>query len=117
MKRTLDEEDEGTALSQRGGDGAWAGRWRTERDIEIEGTWPPPVVAFEELLLPSSLLAHLRSSYTKPTDVQAQVIPAALAGADLLISAPTGSGKTLAFGVPLIAMHRQSTCASACTNT
>ncbi|RLA44253.1 MAG: ATP-dependent helicase [Gammaproteobacteria bacterium] len=36
----------------------------------------------------------------KATDVQAEVIPAALAGQDLLISAETGSGKTLAYLIP-----------------
>lgn len=35
-----------------------------------------------------------------PTDVQAQVIPAALAGKNLLVSAETGSGKTLAYLIP-----------------
>ena len=37
---------------------------------------------------------------TDPTDVQAQVIPAALAGKNLLVSAETGSGKTLAYLIP-----------------
>ena len=37
---------------------------------------------------------------TEPTDVQAQVIPAALAGKNLLVSAETGSGKTLAYLIP-----------------
>nr|WP_222711559.1 DEAD/DEAH box helicase [Parahaliea aestuarii] len=37
-----------------------------------------------------------------PTPVQAQMIPAALAGSDLLVSAETGSGKTLAYLVPIL---------------
>lgn len=36
----------------------------------------------------------------QPTDVQAQVIPQALTGRDLLVSARTGSGKTLAYLIP-----------------
>jgi ATP-dependent RNA helicase SrmB len=36
-----------------------------------------------------------------PTEVQQRAIPAALAGADLRISAETGSGKTLAYLIPL----------------
>jgi ATP-dependent RNA helicase SrmB len=40
--------------------------------------------------------------FSEPTDVQAQVIPAALAGGDLRVSAETGSGKTLAYLVPII---------------
>ena len=38
----------------------------------------------------------------KPTDVQAQVIPEAISGRDLLVSAKTGSGKTLAYLIPSI---------------
>ncbi len=38
---------------------------------------------------------------TEPTEVQRRVIPAALDGTDLLISAETGSGKTLAYVLPL----------------
>ncbi len=37
-----------------------------------------------------------------PTEVQAEVVPAALAGGDLLVSAETGSGKTLAYLIPSI---------------
>jgi len=40
--------------------------------------------------------------FSEPTDVQTQVIPAALAGGDLRVSAETGSGKTLAYLVPII---------------
>ena len=36
-----------------------------------------------------------------PTPVQAEAVPAALAGADLKVSAETGSGKTLAYLLPL----------------
>jgi superfamily II DNA/RNA helicase len=38
--------------------------------------------------------------YTEPTAVQAKVIPAALAGGDLMVSSQTGSGKTAAFLLP-----------------
>jgi len=38
--------------------------------------------------------------FATPTDVQEQVIPAALAGHDLRVSAETGSGKTLAYLLP-----------------
>ena len=37
-----------------------------------------------------------------PFQIQTRVIPAALAGADILAKAPTGSGKTLAFAVPIV---------------
>ncbi len=38
----------------------------------------------------------------EPTDVQAQVVPKALSGCDLLVSAKTGSGKTLAYLIPSV---------------
>lgn len=37
-----------------------------------------------------------------PTEVQQAVVPAALRGGDLLVSAETGSGKTLAYLIPLV---------------
>jgi len=40
------------------------------------------------------------TGYTEPTAVQQAAIPAALAGADLLVSSQTGSGKTAAFVLP-----------------
>ncbi|MFM1847173.1 MAG: hypothetical protein RL417_647 [Pseudomonadota bacterium] len=40
--------------------------------------------------------------FVSPTPIQAQSIPAALEGRDLVASAETGSGKTAAFGIPLI---------------
>jgi ATP-dependent RNA helicase RhlE len=41
--------------------------------------------------------------------IQADVIPAALAGGDLLVQSPTGSGKTLAFGIPIIERLERNT--------
>ena len=40
--------------------------------------------------------------FTEPTPIQAQAIPPALEGRDVLGGAQTGSGKTAAFGLPLI---------------
>ncbi|UQZ36015.1 RNA helicase [Paenibacillus sp. PK3_47] len=40
-------------------------------------------------------------NYTKPTEVQSKVIPAALKGKDLIVKSQTGSGKTAAFAIPL----------------
>lgn len=39
--------------------------------------------------------------YEIPTPVQQQVIPAVLAGNDVLVQSQTGSGKTASFGIPL----------------
>lgn len=59
---------------------------------------------FSELNLPPKLLASLQAmKFTTPTPIQAQAIPPALEGKDILGSAQTGTGKTGAFGIPLIA--------------
>src|SRR5206468_2277275 len=39
---------------------------------------------------------------TEPTPVQAEAIPALLAGKDVVGQSATGSGKTLAYGIPLV---------------
>lgn len=41
-------------------------------------------------------------NYTTPTPIQAQAIPIALAGQDVMGTAQTGTGKTAAFAIPLI---------------
>ncbi|HME09434.1 MAG TPA: DEAD/DEAH box helicase [Bryobacteraceae bacterium] len=43
-----------------------------------------------------------RHGFVQPTAVQAQAIPPALAGRDVLATAQTGTGKTLAFVLPLL---------------
>src|SRR5690606_6010094 len=58
---------------------------------------------FETLgLSPALLRALTEANYTTPTPIQAQSIPALLAGHDLLGAAQTGTGKTAAFGLPLL---------------
>ena len=39
--------------------------------------------------------------FDTPTEVQAEVVPRALSGKDLTVTAATGSGKTLAYLIPL----------------
>ncbi len=57
-----------------------------------------------DLGLPAALVdAVLDLGYVRPTPIQAQAIPALLAGRDLLGVAQTGTGKTAAFGLPLLA--------------
>lgn len=61
------------------------------------------MTSFNDLALDASLLRAIeRLGYSQATDVQAQTIPAALAGNDLLVSAKTGSGKTAAFLLPML---------------
>ena len=60
-------------------------------------------MTFETLgLSPALLRALAEQSITTPTPIQAQAIPLALAGHDLLGGAQTGTGKTAAFGLPLL---------------
>ncbi|WP_150538693.1 ATP-dependent RNA helicase SrmB [Actinobacillus vicugnae] len=62
-----------------------------------------PLLTFEELdLAPQLLKALAKKGYKRPTAVQAETIPHALDGRDLLGSAPTGTGKTAAFLLPAI---------------
>ncbi len=63
-------------------------------------------MTFTELgLAPPLLRAIEMLGFTEPTPVQAQAIPPALAGRDLMVSSQTGSGKTAAFLLPLL--HQQ----------
>src|SRR6201996_1403948 len=58
---------------------------------------------FSELgLSPQTLQAVADSGYTTATPIQAQAIPVALAGQDILGIAQTGTGKTAAFTLPMI---------------
>lgn len=58
---------------------------------------------FTDLTLSAPLPRNLaRNCFVQPTPVQAQSIPAALAGADVVATAQTGTGKTLAFVLPLL---------------
>lgn len=59
---------------------------------------------FTSLQLPKALASSLdKMNFHAPTPIQAQAIPHALEGKDILGSAQTGTGKTGAFGIPLIA--------------
>jgi ATP-dependent RNA helicase RhlE len=60
---------------------------------------------FTSLNLHPSLLRGLKDlGFTRPTPIQADAIPPAMAGKDLLACAMTGSGKTVAFLLPIL--HR-----------
>jgi len=58
---------------------------------------------FDGFGLSSDLNTSLKKmNYTQPTPIQAQAIPLALKGHDILGSAQTGTGKTAAFSIPMV---------------
>jgi ATP-dependent RNA helicase RhlE len=60
---------------------------------------------FSELPLSAALQQKLAAAqFVTPTPVQAQALPPALEGKDVLATAQTGTGKTLAFLIPIIEM-------------
>jgi ATP-dependent RNA helicase DeaD len=60
-------------------------------------------IGFDSFNLPQHInQALVRMGYTTPTSIQAQAIPFALQGRDILGSAQTGTGKTAAFSIPMI---------------
>ncbi len=59
------------------------------------------MTTFADLGLSDSVLAAVdKLGYTEPTPVQAQSIPLALQGRDMIAAAKTGTGKTAAFSLP-----------------
>nr|XP_010922760.1 LOW QUALITY PROTEIN: ATP-dependent RNA helicase DBP2-like [Elaeis guineensis] len=64
---------------------------------------PAPIESFNDMCLHSSIMKDIAfHEYTRPTSIQAQAMPVALSGRDLLGCAETGSGKTAAFTIPMI---------------
>jgi superfamily II DNA/RNA helicase len=62
-----------------------------------------PTVPFSSLKLAQPLLDAIASDgYTNPTPIQAQAIPPAVEGRDVLGIAQTGTGKTAAFALPIL---------------
>jgi superfamily II DNA/RNA helicase len=61
------------------------------------------VSGFAELQLNEAILRAVdESGYTQPTAIQAQAIPAVLAGRDVVGIAQTGTGKTASFVLPML---------------
>ncbi|XXG42834.1 hypothetical protein AAC387_Pa01g3011 [Persea americana] len=81
-------------------------RLRLNVDVTVASDSPPapaPIESFEDMCLHSSIMKDVAfHEYTRPTSIQAQAMPVALSGRDLLGCAETGSGKTAAFSIPMI---------------
>ncbi|KAK7208385.1 pre-mRNA-processing ATP-dependent RNA helicase PRP5 [Myxozyma melibiosi] len=77
---------------------------RLELDgIKIRGVdCPKPVQKWSLFGIPAQTMDVIRKlEYEKPTAIQAQAIPAIMAGRDVIGVAKTGSGKTIAFLLPM----------------
>lgn len=73
-------------------------------------------MTFAELgLCPEILTALTRQGYIEPTPIQAQAIPAVLAGNDVMAAAQTGTGKTAGFTLPILEMLKDGERAKANT--
>ncbi|XP_012944558.2 ATP-dependent RNA helicase DDX42 [Aplysia californica] len=77
---------------------------RLKLGIKVSGLSPPkPVSSFGHFGFDEALMGSVRKSeYSKPTPIQAQGVPIALSGRDMIGIAKTGSGKTAAFLWPLL---------------
>ncbi|XP_016934775.2 ATP-dependent RNA helicase DDX42 [Drosophila suzukii] len=74
--------------------------------VKVTGPSPPkPVTSFGHFGFDEQLIKAVRKAeYTQPTPIQAQAVPTALSGRDIIGIAKTGSGKTAAFIWPML-MH------------
>ena len=69
----------------------------------IEDGTVPSIKSFKDLGIIDSLCESCTAlGYTTPTPIQAEAIPLALQGRDLIGLAETGSGKTAAFALPIL---------------
>lgn len=77
---------------------------RHKLGLKVSGPQAPaPVCSFAHFNFDEALMKAIRKSeFVSPTPIQAQAIPAALSGRDIIGIAKTGSGKTAAFLWPLI---------------
>jgi ATP-dependent RNA helicase DDX41 len=85
------------------GEAAWQAV-RDEWHMEVEGPdIPPPLKRFVEMKFPKAITDFLKEKgIKKPTPIQMQGLPVALAGRDMVGIAFTGSGKTLTFALPMV---------------
>jgi ATP-dependent RNA helicase RhlE len=64
---------------------------------------------FSQFTLSPALMSRINSNnFVTPTPVQAQAIPPALEGRDVLATAQTGTGKTLSFLIPIVEMLQKA---------
>lgn len=98
---TRSDDDTADISSESGSDS------EPENDSNANGNHvekpPAPIKTFTEMGLDPRLERAIeKMDWLKPTPIQSAVIPAALHGRDVLVSAPTGSGKTAAYAIPIV---------------
>ncbi|PRW59097.1 DEAD-box ATP-dependent RNA helicase 24 [Chlorella sorokiniana] len=78
--------------------------YRRQLGVRVSGfDAPRPVRSFVQCGFDAPLMqAITKAGYQQPTAIQAQALPAALSGRDVLGIAKTGSGKTAAFVLPML---------------
>uniref|UniRef100_A0A2N9FE75 DEAD-box RNA helicase Q domain-containing protein n=1 Tax=Fagus sylvatica TaxID=28930 RepID=A0A2N9FE75_FAGSY len=81
-------------------------RLRLNVDVSVALDSSPafaPIESFTDMCLHPSIMKDIAiHEYTTPTPIQAQAMPVALSGRDILGCAETGNGKTAAFMIPMI---------------
>lgn len=76
---------------------------KTKKKNKTPATPIPTVSSFADLQLEPRLLRAIRDlKWASPTAVQAQAIPLALEGRDILARSGTGTGKTAAYLLPIL---------------
>ncbi|KAJ3636433.1 hypothetical protein Zmor_003888, partial [Zophobas morio] len=79
-------------------------QFRSKMSMRVSGLDPPrPVCSFAHFGFDDRLMRQIiKMGFTEPTAIQAQAIPAALSGRDVIGIAKTGSGKTCSFLWPML---------------
>jgi len=89
-------------LLQRG-EPAWAAVRKNWHILADGKDCPPPIKSFADMKFPPPILSFLKQrNINRPTPIQMQGLPVALAGRDMVGIAFTGSGKTMTFSLPLV---------------
>ncbi|CAN7996374.1 unnamed protein product [Ixodes hexagonus] len=98
-KNFYQEHEEIAALSQEEVEAL-----RVTLGVKVTGPLPPkPVTSFAHLGFDEPMLKAIRKAeYTQPSPIQAQGVPVAMSGRDMIGIAKTGSGKTAAFIWPML---------------
>jgi ATP-dependent RNA helicase DDX5/DBP2 len=90
--------------------------WRKEHQLTLRGhgenrdmKFPNPYIEFQDApFSPRIMTSFSRAGFARPSAIQAQAWPLAIAGHDLISIAKTGSGKTCGFLMPVFHHYDQN---------